>query len=176
MSGYFGGGNSEWTLVERITIGSAQQNQDFAAVLSGNVDLGYKIKCFIKNDAAASPLYSLRVNGSAMVSDRRYINAASASVSTATTASSNVIMVLGDTADEGTFEAVLDYSRTGFERLWRFASSKFSGSTDVLEETIGRLKMTTPATSTNITSLGLGCNTVAGIGVSSILELYRKGA
>lgn len=169
--------NDEWILVERITIaGAAATTQDFATALNGDVDLGYKVCAFIKSDAAGDAIFSLRVNGATIAANRRYIQAVSTTVSTAATASATGMLTTDVTSDEGAFEAYLSFARTGYERFWRFWTSKSSGSTDYQEEFFGTFRMTTPNTATNITSLGVVSDTASGIGIGSILELYKKGA
>lgn len=168
----------EWQFVERITIGSAVTTQDFTTVLDGNSDLGYRIVASIIAGSSTYPAYSLRVNGATIACNRRYIFASSTTVATAATDSSIFILGLqptSGTAKEGGFSAILNYSRTGYERLWRFHGTKANAVVDWQEEFTGTLRMTTPNTSTNITSLGVHCNAANGIGVGSILTLYKKG-
>lgn len=171
----------EWQFVERITItGSAVASQDFATVLNGDTDLGYRITLsMIAGSAETLDSVFLRVNGSAIVTDRRYISAAGTSVTTGATGSSVYqlsVQGTGGTAKEGFAEYTLNYSRTGYQRLWRYYASKSNNTTDWQEEFFGSFRMTTPGTATNITSLGIGADTPNDrIGVGAILTLYKKG-
>ena len=173
--------NDEWVLVERLAIAADATTKDFTTVLSGNTDLGYKIKASIVRGTTtnAATNYGLRVNGASMAANRRYISASSTTVSTAATAASILTLGLGTNANatlEGGMEYTLNYARTGYERFWRFWGSRINSNTDWQEEFIGTLRMTTPNTATDITSLGIVADQTGGIGANSILELYKKGA
>lgn len=168
----------EWQFVERITMGIAATTQDFATVLDGDGDLGYLIRCHFVSGAASASAFSLRVNGATIVCNRRFIEALGTGVSTAATAAATTIAVVegtGGTAKECYAEAVLHFSRTGFNRIWRFMSSKDSSSTDWMQHFIGTFRMTTPSTATNITSLGVVASAANGIGAGTVLELFKKG-
>lgn len=168
----------EWQFVERITLGSAQTTQDFATVLNGNVDLGYKIVMSVIAGSVTTPALAVRVNGATFAANRRFVYAASTTVSTGATGSSaffGQMQGTGGTAKQLTGSLELRYARTGYERIWRMFASKVENTTDWQSLFVGTFRMTTPNTATNITSLGIHCDQASGLGVGSIFTLYKKG-
>ncbi len=164
-----------YELIEVINISSAVTTQDFSTVLDGDNDGGYIIELNIVNGAAASTNYSIRVNAATWAVNRQYIYATSTTLSGARDTGTSILAIAtsaGD-GDEGIAFVRIPFSKTGRQRL-AYCEGSHAGSTTSFVELFNMfIQVTTPATTTNITSLGVVASQTSGIGVGSVMRLYK---
>ena len=168
------------TLVETITIaGSAVTNSDFTTTLDGDNDAEYVIKAHIINPLGSQVTYTPRINGAAWAGTRQHAIFYGTAGSSINTTNNTSVLTLDDTGqvpDEGDLVLYIDHPLSGVsvERLARFESSSADVTANQPDSIyIGRFYYTTPSSGTNITSLGIQSDTASGIGIGSVLKLFR---
>lgn len=159
-----------WTLIDRTVIASAVQTYDFAPTIavSGNVDLAYWIVGFVKNDNAGTAEIGLRLNTAAIACDRQRFNASSTTLTAARDTTTTFASV--PTTKSVSFCCWMLKTATGDIRH-AIISSALDSSTSIQYENYA-VSITTPATSANITSVGIGSSVTSGLGVGTELNLF----
>ncbi len=162
-----GGGNCE--MVQKIIVsGDPEQTQDFADTLNGDVDQQYWIEASFVNDNAGTAKYSVRINlADWAVNNQQAIF--SGTSHTAARITTPEILTLG-TSQEGHITVNLPKAETGISRHASVTELRNFNTSIRAEHSI---VITTPIKSVNWTRLGIGSDVADGIGVGSILRLWR---
>lgn len=164
-------------LIEQIEVtGAAVQTLDFATTLDGDADRGYMMEWWIKNGAAATVIYSLRLNGAAAAGTRQRITAGTSTIAGAYV-SGAVVGTLATNAGTGSqliTRVTIPFTKSGgLERFAEGYHSHIDASTNHPAWGGNFYHFTTPAVGVKITGVGLSADTAAGIGVGTIGRLWR---
>lgn len=160
-----------WEMVEEITIGSAVTTQDFTATLDGDVDGAYMIEGRIVNDQVSNASINIRINSANWATNRQYNSASGTSVTASRDTATNMALAIangGYTQFRTFFPCVI----TGDGRTCYTIETR--GNTTSLANITFTHDITTPANSVNITSLGVASSIASGIGVGSVLRLWKR--
>lgn len=159
-----------WQLIDRkVVSGSAIQTYDFAPTIaiSGDVDLAYMIFGFVVNDNALTANINLRINAADIAANRQTMTASSTTLAGARDTTINFGAL--PTTKSMSFMLWIPKAATGNIRHC-IITTAFNSST-AIEKHEYAFDITTPATSTNITSLGIGADQTTGLGLTSELNL-----
>lgn len=159
-----------WQLIDRkVVAGSAIQNYDFAPTIaiSGNKDLAYMIFGFVVNDDASTANVGLRVNGAAIACNRQTLTASDTTIAGARDTTTTFGAV--PTTKTISFMIWIPKAATGNIRHCIITTALNSGTS--LEKHEYAFDITTPATSTDMTSLGIGTDQTSGLGLTTELNL-----
>ena len=163
-------GGMKWEMVEEIVIASAVTTQDFTATLDGDVDGAYVIEGRVVNDQGSNAGLSMRINGATWAVNRQYLQATSTTISAARDTGIQFAFANATTATN--FKVEINAIKTGDVRnAW---TREARGSTTTIMVTNIVFDITTPANSVNITSLGLISDLASGIGIGSVLRLWKR--
>lgn len=163
-----GGIQSGYELIEEIIVTSAVQTQDFASALDGNNDGGYIIEIYLVNDDGSTSVVNLRINGADWAVTRSRLR--QTGISVAGLRDNNINFGAPITSSEATFIIRIPKSSTGNRR--HVISEVAEDSTNVVQSKY-TFDVTTPTSATNITSLGIASTVVSGIGVDTVMRLYK---
>ncbi len=164
------GGGGNWELLETITIADdAEQTQDFAAVLDGDVDKRYRMEFFLINDNAATATYSLHVNLATWAVNRQFLNVGGATISAARDTATDIVSTV--TGEDSQVDVDIYKAETGSTRHAWVRNMRATGV--LVQMLMYHFDITTPSTAVNITRLGLTNDRSDGIGIGSVLRLWR---
>lgn len=162
------GASSNLTLVEERIITTASQTEDFTG-LDGDADGCYILEGRLVNDAGSGSNYSPRMNGSATAQNRQILSVESTSVGGGADTSGTFCGASSGAVT--TFRAEIPVTKTGYQRnMLCNAAHLSSGSLAIF---LSYLTITTPSNATNITSIGIGASVADGIGVGSVIRLWK---
>lgn len=157
-------------LVEERVITTASQTEDFTG-LDGDADGLYIIEGRLVNGTGSSSNYSIRANGAAVAGSRQILSVEGSSVSGGADTSLTIVgAAAGNTAD---FEALMSSSVSGATRHLICRAANEGGTFGIL---LVNMKLTTPSSGTNITSVGVAASVADGVGVGSIIRLWKRQA
>ena len=163
---------STWVLVEEkvVTITSIG-SYDFTPTLNGNVDNAYIIECFLKNDNTNTAFYNLRINQADMGGTRQTLSASSTTLAGDKTGSIWFAQANTNEATGGVLTIIK--ANTGDIRPMHGTFTQ-NGSSNI-SALITVFDITTPVNSINITNLGVSANVVSGLGVNTMMRLWKIG-
>lgn len=174
-AGAGGGGGGAWELIERKAIASAVQNADFTG-LDGDTDENYMLTGMIRSGAAADCTYSFNIPGAGPT--------ASGFKSTAGTITGNTdaffLSLNVPTTDKSTGEFTVYYfadrgaGGNTNHRLCRWESFSSDEAASSEEYRAGGSKLDIGVVTGNVTTLRVAASVANGIGVGSILNLYKS--
>jgi len=163
-----------WELVEEKEVtGSAVQTIDFAATLDGDVDGAYMIIGQVKNDTGGSASNYLRINGATAIGDFQLTFFNNTTITGARTAGGSITMCPVFAGKDGWFETILPTPKASALTRYYFANMSRNASAAISDQRV-QAEITTPSSSTKITSLGVGSSAAAGLGVGSKFWLARR--
>ena len=169
--------NGVMQLIEEVEItGAAVTDFDFASVLDGDVDGGYRIEAYIFNPGTTDPGYTVRANAAVMVfaTSGLYQTGASTLAGFYNASAVNRAMQLdADPAVQGIFITDIPITRSNAARFARNVTSHFTASANRVERGDIEKKISTPSDAANIVSLGVEGSQAGSIGISSIFRLWR---
>ena len=163
-----GGIKKGYQLIEEITITSAAQTKDFAETLDGDSDGGYIIEFYLVNGTGGTSTLNLRINEADWAVTRTRLRQTGLSV--AGLRDNNINFGSATTSSEATFMIQIPKSSTG-NRRHVFVDTVENSSTLIFID--ARFDVTTPSAATNITSLGIASDVEDGMGVDSVMRLYK---
>lgn len=166
-----GASSNRLQLVEETVIsGAAVQNSDFSTVLAGDTDGYYMVTGTIVNDDGSANQIIPRLNGASIACNHQKQIATGTSM---TAARSTDVHMIGCTAGHhGHFVFWIPKTETGTERCIIYNASRNDDAN--IRNDFGTMQINTPTTATEITSIGIGTNVTSGIGVGSVIRLWRK--
>ena len=178
-----------WELIERKVIGSAVQNYDFVKAVAGDTDPAYKITASIQNDDAVvgTCLYQLRINGASVVCNRQRRNYTGSSLTGVyAQATSTFFMTLDEkdknsdapdgtsALDAGFAEIIIpNPSSAGIKRVIMARSTNESVGVDSIEMVDIFMGITTTPAG-EFLAFGVGSTKALGLGIGTILSLYKE--
>ena len=171
-----GGGNHDWLFVEEIVITSAATIKDFAATLTGNTQGGYLMEFKMVNDSGLTATYSLRINTATWAGSRQFLLTTGTSVSAARDTATGFVQNAASGVGLISLTNVnIPFSVAGDERIAMSEGTHTGGNTTIRTEfLLINFGITTPAANVEITSLGVVCDQTNGIGVDSVMRLYKR--
>lgn len=168
-----GGQSGDWLMLGYTKLSGAATTYDFPVTLADALYTGYRVTIHYVNGYAGVSRPILRINGASAQGYNQLLTANN----TAITASrfTNVLYV-ADTPQSlyGSYDYHIENSIASISgrRSFSFCST---GTSSILLYMMTS-DITTPASTTEITSLGVGSTQTDGLGVNSILRLYGRVA
>lgn len=160
---------NRFELVEENNISSAVQAYDFTG-LDGDTEGTYILEIRVVNDNGGTASYAIRLNQANWAGRRQYHNASNTSVA----AGRDTTIYLYSAVANGTTTIIQHFPamksgevRQSIGRGANDAGASMASMTNTFD-------ITTPSTATNITAIGIGANVASGIGVGSVLRLWKK--
>lgn len=164
-----------WQLVCSETVEKAITTYNFPVPIYGDLDGGYKIEFHQVNDNVAAANTRMNINMVNLVTNDSviYYIASVAAIYTASYTLSATIAGAGGGADNWcTSTFYIPFSAQG-ERFMFSRLSRASPSFPPVHAYQPKDRITTPGTTTEITSLGFTSTAIGGIGVGSRFKLYK---
>lgn len=170
-----GGAGGAWELVERKAIAVAVQDADFTG-LDGDTDEQYLLTGMIRSNAAADCLYYFNIPGAGPTARGLVSN----SGGVATTTSAAFLSLNVPTTDKSTGEFACNYfadrgaGGNSNHRLCRWESFSSDEAASSEEYRSGGSKLDIGVVTGNVTTLRVAADQASGIGIGSILNLYKS--
>ncbi len=158
-----------WRLVEERIISTASTTEDFTG-LNGDNDGTYMLEGRIVNDTASDSTVYVRLNQSDWGVNRQCMWADGTSVSAQRDTAAATFSVLAN--DTTSFIIQFPSVKTG-EPRHAFAYSHYGSGTGIRIIQY-YFHITTPSNTTNITAVGLRSDVTNGIGVNSVIRLWKR--
>lgn len=165
-SGYVGVKIGFMQLVETKTFAVATNAVDFSATLAGNTDGHYRIVARINDVSAVSELY-LRLNGGAGAGTSQRLDCDGVGVSTDNAANLRVGVCYNGVS--GALLIIDVVTIDGVNKQY-FSNCRGGHVNNILDSFVGNI--TTPNSSTEITSLGIGCSNNMTAGTMYLYKLW----
>lgn len=163
-----------WELVEEKTVtGSAVQTLDFDATLDGNVDGAYMVIGQVKNDTGTTAVIHPRINAATAVGDMQMTFFNNTTITGARSAGASIEICRAFTGKDGWFELLLPTPKASALTRYAFANNSRNASGSISDQRM-QAEITTPASTTQITSLGVAASVASGLGVGSKFWLARR--
>lgn len=162
-----------WQLVEeKIVSGTSLGSYDFTVPLNGNADTEYAITSYIVNDNTGSASYSLRINSTAMAGSRQCFSSQDTTVAGKRDLSGTFCDYLLST-QSAMYKIDMPKSLAGSISRFLLVNGCFATGSPTQQLEMKGINITNPTPATNITSLGIECDIVSGLGLTTELRLYR---
>lgn len=163
-----------WELLEEKTVtGAAVQTLDFDTALDGDVDGAYKVIGQVKNDTGGSAATYLRLNGATAVGDYQQTFFNNATLTGARTAGGSIPICPVFASRDGWFELLLPTPKASALTRYVFSNNSRNASGSISDQRM-QAEISTPSSSTKITSLGIASSVASGLGVGSKFWLARR--
>jgi hypothetical protein len=157
------------SLVEEKVFAVAAQTFDFTATVDGDVDYRYRLMCFLVNDAVATISISLRLNVNTVAMARQVVTASAGGHPGARDTSP---LLAGATTTEAS-TLYIDLVKPEVDDARHFTVSSAISEGTGIQIQRGSASITTPAIGDKITRIGVGASLADGLGVGTILRLYK---
>lgn len=166
-----------WQCVLDETIDKAITMYNFPVPLLGNTDGGYRLEIEHINGLASGCNFTWLINFASAVTNVSYYYQIGASIAGAYQATYTVSATVTNTlasANNFCYTTIdIPFSAANYERFCRIILSKASADTNKVHTYETQNRITTPATATEITSMGFRASQVGGIGVGTKFRLYK---
>jgi len=168
-------------LLDKVTIVSAVTVYPFACVLDGDNDGGYLIKAYIVNGSSSRGgfgicLNTILVTGEQMSMSRVQQTGASTITGSYAASGAGILTLRGsaNADNKGSMEIYMPFSKSGVERVTHQIASKDANDANLVGIYTQEGLLVTTTSGTNITCCAITSqNNASGIGIGSILEIYR---
>jgi len=158
----------KWELVEEKVFAGGAQTYDITG-LDGDADGGYMFEAATINDGGGYSDCTLRLNGATAIGHWQTVRYRNAVVTAASGSTLNIL--LSSSTSISVFFLTIPASRTGDAR-GGFIFCHDGGTT--IQNWLKSFEFTTPASGTNITSIGLTSNIANGLGVGTVMRVWKR--
>lgn len=168
----YGRKSGDWIVLSQTKLSGAATTYDFPVTLADALYTGYRVTIHYVNGYAGSSAAVLRINGATAKANKQRLIAADAVIGSGR--NTDYDLHIGSAAI-GLYETLFfDIAESLASIDGRKANSWLGTDTSALQLLLQGADVTTPAATTEITSLGVGANYANGLGANTVLRLYAR--